>query len=55
MTLAAVDVQPTAFADLVRAHQAMVFSIAYHFLRDRPAAEEIAQDVFFSFIGRWAS
>jgi len=46
MTLAAVDVQPTAFADLVRAHQAMVFSIAYHFLRDRSAAEEIAQDVF---------
>lgn len=24
----------------------MVFSIAYHFLRDRPAAEEIAQEVF---------
>src|SRR5271163_3868226 len=34
------------FAELVRAHQAMVFSIAYHFLRDRFAAEEVAQDVF---------
>ncbi len=34
------------FADLVRAHQAMVFSIACHFLRDRAAAEELAQDVF---------
>ena len=34
------------FADLVRANQAMVFSIAYHFLHDRAAAEEIAQDVF---------
>ncbi len=34
------------FAEVVRSHQAMVFSIAYHFLRDRFAAEEIAQDVF---------
>ena len=36
----------TPFAELVREHQAMVFSIAYHFLRDRTLAEEIAQDVF---------
>ncbi len=35
-----------AFADLVREHQAMVFSIAYRFLRDAAAAEELAQDVF---------
>jgi RNA polymerase sigma-70 factor, ECF subfamily len=35
-----------AFADLVREHQAMVFSIAWHFLRDRTLAEEVAQDVF---------
>jgi RNA polymerase sigma-70 factor, ECF subfamily len=35
-----------AFADALRANQAMVFSLAYHFLRDRGAAEEIAQDVF---------
>lgn len=35
-----------AFADLVRGHQAMVFSIAYRFLRDAAQAEELAQDVF---------
>ncbi len=34
------------FETLVRRHQAMVFSIAVHFLQDRPAAEEVAQDVF---------
>jgi len=34
------------FAQLLRVHQAMVFSIALHFLRDRSAAEEVAQDVF---------
>jgi len=34
------------FADIVRQHQAMVFSIAQHFLTDRSAAEELAQDVF---------
>jgi RNA polymerase sigma-70 factor (ECF subfamily) len=34
------------FAELVHAHQGMVFSIAYHFLRDRFGAEEVAQDVF---------
>ncbi len=34
------------FADLVRAHQSMVFSIAYHFVHDRAVAEELAQDVF---------
>jgi RNA polymerase sigma-70 factor, ECF subfamily len=39
-------VESRAFADVVRLHQAMVFSIAYHFLRDRFAAEEVAQDVF---------
>jgi RNA polymerase sigma-70 factor (ECF subfamily) len=35
-----------AFAALVRQHQAMVFSIAWHFLQDRAAAEELAQEVF---------
>jgi len=35
-----------AFADLVRRHQSMVFTIALHYLADRPAAEELAQDVF---------
>jgi RNA polymerase sigma-70 factor, ECF subfamily len=35
-----------AFARLVRTHQSMVFSLAYHFLRDRALAEELAQEVF---------
>jgi RNA polymerase sigma-70 factor (ECF subfamily) len=35
-----------AFALLVRHHQAMVFSIAHHFLRNTALAEELAQDVF---------
>jgi RNA polymerase sigma-70 factor, ECF subfamily len=34
------------FEDLVRRHQRTVFSIAFHFLQDRAAAEEVAQDVF---------
>lgn len=36
----------TAFADLVREHQGMVFSIAYHYLQDRSLAEDLAQEVF---------
>jgi len=35
-----------SFEGLVETHQAMVFSLAYHFLHDRAAAEEVAQDVF---------
>jgi RNA polymerase sigma-70 factor (ECF subfamily) len=35
-----------AFAQIVREHQGMVFSLAYHFLRDRSLAEELAQEVF---------
>ena len=35
-----------AFAELIQEHQAMVFSLAYHFFHDRSRAEEIAQDVF---------
>lgn len=34
------------FSALVREHQAMVYSLAYHFFRERTAAEELAQDVF---------
>ena len=34
------------FEELVREHQAMVFSIALRFLRDRTVAEELAQDIF---------
>jgi RNA polymerase sigma-70 factor (ECF subfamily) len=35
-----------SFTDVLKSNQAMVFSIAYHFLRDRHSAEEVAQDVF---------
>jgi len=35
-----------AFAEIVRAHQSMVYGIAVHVLRDRDLAEEIAQEVF---------
>jgi RNA polymerase sigma-70 factor, ECF subfamily len=34
------------FAEVLRANQSMVFSLAFHFLRDHGAAEEVAQDVF---------
>lgn len=36
------------FADLVREHQSMVFSLSYHFLHDRELAEEVAQEVFLT-------
>lgn len=35
-----------AFADAVTTHQSLVFSIAFHMLRDKLNAEEVAQDVF---------
>lgn len=35
-----------AFAEMIQEHQAMVYSLAYHFFHDRGRAEEIAQDVF---------
>ena len=35
-----------AFAELVEQHEAMVFSLGYHFFSDRGRAEEVAQDVF---------
>ena len=37
-----------AFAAVVRAHQAMVFGLAYHFLQSWSEAEELAQDVFLT-------
>jgi len=40
------DGDPAAFATFVRHHQAMVFSLAFHALRSRPAAEDLAQEVF---------
>jgi RNA polymerase sigma-70 factor, ECF subfamily len=36
------------FGALMREHRAMVFSIGYHFLRDRELADEVAQEVFLS-------
>jgi RNA polymerase sigma-70 factor (ECF subfamily) len=36
----------SGFADVVRQHQSMVFSLAYHFLQDRPLAEDVTQEVF---------
>lgn len=41
------------FAEAVEEQKAMVFSIAWHFLRDRAAADEIAQDVFLELHRRW--
>jgi RNA polymerase sigma-70 factor, ECF subfamily len=38
----------TAFAVLVREHQAMVFGLAYHFLHSHAHAEELAQEVFLA-------
>ena len=40
------------FAELLRANQSMVFSIAYHCLRDRAVAEELAQEVFLELYRR---
>ena len=34
------------FAGLMKQHQAMVFSVAYHYLHDREVAREVAQEVF---------
>jgi RNA polymerase sigma-70 factor (ECF subfamily) len=49
-TRARVETEPVHvvedFAALVRENQAMVYSIAYHSLRDHALAEELAQDVF---------
>ena len=36
------------FDALVREHQSMVFSLAYHVLHDRGLAEEVAQEVFLT-------
>jgi RNA polymerase sigma-70 factor (ECF subfamily) len=35
-----------SFAHMVQEHQAMVFSLAYHFLQNRAAAEDLTQEVF---------
>lgn len=36
------------FAEIVREHQNMVYSLAWHALRDRAAAEDITQEVFLA-------
>lgn len=43
-----------SFCEAVEAHKAMVFSIGWHFLRDRTAAEELAQEVFLQLYRNWA-
>lgn len=52
---AAPEVADVDFADIVRRYQSMVFSIAQHFLGDRSAAEELAQDVFLQLHGKLAT
>jgi RNA polymerase sigma-70 factor (ECF subfamily) len=44
-----------AFAEAVEAHKAMVYSIAWNFLRDRASAEELAQDVFLLLHKNWGT
>lgn len=44
--IAETDFAGIDFAEIVRLHHSAVFSIALHFLADRSAAEELAQDVF---------
>jgi RNA polymerase sigma-70 factor (ECF subfamily) len=47
--IALVTAQPALdFAQLLRQHQTMVFSLALRFLRDRGLAEEVTQEVFLS-------
>lgn len=41
------------FAEAVDRNKALVFSIAWHFLRDRVVAEELAQDVFLRLYRSW--
>jgi hypothetical protein len=40
-----------AFAELVHGHRTMVFSLAYHFLHDRPLAEGPRDELSISFFG----
>lgn len=44
-----------AFAELIERHEAMVYSLAYHFFNDRSRAEEVAQDVFLQLYRNLAS
>lgn len=51
----AVRGEETAFADIIREHQSMVFSIAWHYLGDRSLAEDVAQEVFLELYQRLAT
>jgi RNA polymerase sigma-70 factor (ECF subfamily) len=42
-----------SFTEAVDANKAMVYSIGWHFLRDRAVAEELAQDVFLELHRSW--
>lgn len=44
-----------AFAEILREHQGMVFSICWHFLADRALAEDLAQEVFLQLYQRLAA
>jgi RNA polymerase sigma-70 factor (ECF subfamily) len=44
-----------AFAAIVEEHQAMVFSIAFHYLHDRSLAEDVAQEVFLELYQKLAT
>jgi RNA polymerase sigma-70 factor (ECF subfamily) len=44
-----------AFAELIERHEAMVYSLAFHFFNDRSRAEEVAQDVFLQLYRNLAS
>ena len=44
-----------SFTETVEAHKSMVYSIGWHFLRDRLSAEELAQDVFLELHRHWSS
>ncbi len=45
------DGRETRFSALVGEHQAMVYSLAYHYLGDHALAEEVAQEVFLELHG----
>jgi RNA polymerase sigma-70 factor, ECF subfamily len=43
------------FNEVVREHQAMVYSIGLHLLRDAALAEELAQEVFLKLFENWGA
>jgi RNA polymerase sigma-70 factor (ECF subfamily) len=55
LTVLASGASLPTFADAVDKHKAMVYSIAWHFLHDRVAAEELAQDVFLQLHRNWSA